>query len=168
MTALVVRDEGIGDAVAVRDVVARAFEQAEEALLVDRLRAAGKAIITMVAERDAQVVGSVLFSPVTLEGEPFGLGLAPLAVAPEVQKQGIGAALVQAGLARARATGHGSVVVLGSPAYYGRFGFAPAEGHRLRCEYDVPAGVFQVVELTLGALVGRSGLVRYASEFAAV
>jgi putative acetyltransferase len=176
-----VRPETPADAAAVRDVVTRAFGRADEARLVELLRAAGMATIALVAERDGRVVGHVLFSPVTLDGAPIGLGLAPLAVAPAVQRQGIGAALVRAGLAacraacaaadagapgRAGASRPAAVVVLGSPAYYGRFGFVAAERHALRSEYDVPPGTFQVLELRPGALAGRSGLVRYADEFA--
>jgi putative acetyltransferase len=111
----------------------------------------------------------VLFSPVTLDATAYAAsGLAPLAVAPEAQRQGIGDALVRAGLARCRAAGHAWVVVLGNPKYYGRFGFVPAERYRITCEYDVPPGVFQIIELVPGALAGRAGLVRYAAEFAAV
>jgi putative acetyltransferase len=177
-----VRDERAGDVVAVRTVVTRAFGRADEARLVDVLRDAGKATIALVAERDGVVLGHVLFSPVTLDMSPldasiapsgasiapFGLGLAPLAVAPEAQRQGIGGALVLTGLARCRDLGATTVVVLGDPAYYGRFGFVAADQRGLGCEYDVPPGVFQVIELVPGALSGRRGLVRYAPEFAAV
>lgn len=173
-----VRDEAPADLDAVRAVVTRAFEQPAEASLVDALRKAGKATISLVAERDGRIVGHILFSPVTLAEAPhalfapapapFASGLAPLAVAPEEQKTGIGSALVRAGLARCRAAGHAFVVVLGSPAYYGRFGFVDAERHRLHSEYHVPPGVFQVLEIAPGALTGKSGLVRYAAEFEGV
>jgi putative acetyltransferase len=169
MSSLLVRDEAPADVDAIRDVVTRAFEQPAEADLVDALRRAGKATISLVAERGGRVVGHVLFSPVTLAEAPrapFASGLAPLAVLPEMQRQGIGAALVRAGLARCRAGGHAFVVVLGSPAYYGRFGFVDAERHRLHSEYQVPPGVFQVIEIAPDALAGKSGLVRYADEFA--
>jgi putative acetyltransferase len=168
VTAPTVRAETPADVVAIRDVVTRAFRRADEARLVDLLRDAGNATLSLVAERDGRVVGHVLFSPVTLDGAPFGWGLAPLAVAPEEQRSGVGGALVRAGLARARAGGVTTVVVLGSPVYYGRFGFVPADQYGLRCEYDVPPGVFQVIGLVPSALVERRGLVRYADEFAAV
>jgi putative acetyltransferase len=167
MTA-VVRDEAAGDPAAIRDVVTRAFGRSDEARLVDMLRTAGKATLSLVAEREGRIAGHVLFSPVTLAGAPFGLGLAPLAVAPEEQRAGVGGALVRAGLERAHAAGITTVVVLGSPAYYGRFGFVAADRHGLSCEYDVPPGVFQVIGLVPSALVERRGLVRYADEFAAV
>lgn len=164
-----IRDESPADAATIRDVVLRAFAQPAEADLVDALRRAGKATISLVAEVDGRVVGHVLFSPVTLAEAPhapFASGLAPLAVAPEHQRTGIGSALVRAGLTRCRAAGHAYVVVLGSAAYYGRFGFVDAARYGLHSEYVVPPGVFQVIELAPGALLGRRGLVRYADEFA--
>jgi len=164
-----VRDEAPADVDAVRDVVTRAFDQPAEAILVDALRKAGKATISLVAERDGRVVGHVLFSPVTLAEAPhapFASGLAPLAVLPEHQKHGAGSALVRAGLARCRSAGHAFVVVLGRPAYYGRFGFVDAERYRLHSEYHVPPGIFQVLEIAPHGLSGMSGLVRYPEEFA--
>lgn len=165
-TPVRVRDEQQADVAAIHDVVARAFERPDEARLVEALRAAGKATISLVAEHEGRIVGHVLFSPVTLAGAPFASGLAPLAVAPEMQGRGCGGALVRAGLERCRAARHAFVVVLGSPAYYGRFGFVSAERHSLTCEYEPPPGAFQVIELASGALAGRAGLVRYAAEFA--
>ncbi|MCC6763679.1 MAG: N-acetyltransferase [Deltaproteobacteria bacterium] len=161
-----VRAEAPADADAVREVVTRAFGRTDEARLVDALRAAGKATIALVGERGGRVAGYVAFSPVTLDGAPLGLGLAPLAVAPEAQRAGIGAALVRAGLDACRTARVDVVVVLGSPVYYGRFGFVAAEGRDLRSEYDVPPGVFQALELRPGTLGGRAGVVRYAEEFA--
>jgi putative acetyltransferase len=164
-----VRDEAPADVDAVRDVVTCAFEQPAEAILVDALRKAGRATISLVAERDGRVVGHVLFSPVTLAEAPhapFASGLAPLAVLPEHQKHGVGSALVRAGLARCRSAGHAFVVVLGSPTYYGRFGFVDAERYRLHSEYHVPPGVFQALEIAPHGLSGMSGLVRYSEEFA--
>ncbi len=163
---VMIRDEMPDDAAAIRDVVTAAFERPDEASLVDALRAAGKATLSLVAERDGRVVGHVLFSPVTLDDAPFGLGLAPLSVLPEEQYAGVGGALMRAGLERCRAAGVATIVVLGSPKYYGRFGFAAADTHGLQCEYDAPPGAFQVIALAPGALARRSGLVRYASEFA--
>ena len=103
MSPVLVRDEAPADVDAIRDVVTRAFEQPAEAALVDALRRAGKATISLVAEQEGRVVGHVLFSPVTLAEAPhapFASGLAPLAVLPEMQRHGIGGALVRAGPAR--------------------------------------------------------------------
>jgi putative acetyltransferase len=161
-----VRDEEPADAGAIHDVVARAFERTDEARLVDALRAAGKATISLVAEHEGRVVGHVLFSPVTLARAPSASGLAPLAVVPPLQRRGIGDALVRAGLDRCRSAHRAFVVVLGDPDYYRRFGFVSAERYGLTCEYETPPGAFQAIELVPRVLTGHAGLVRYAAEFA--
>jgi putative acetyltransferase len=107
---------------------------------------------------------------VTVEhsNKPPLVGLAPMAVAPGNQKQGIGSVLVREGLARCRAAGVEGVVVVGHAGYYPRYGFVPAQQFGLRCEYDVPADVFMALEFSPGALSGVSGLVRYHPAFGTV
>lgn len=125
-----IRDEGAEDAGAIRALTSAAFAGAPhasgtEAAIVDGLRAAGALTLSLVAAEGGQVVGHAAFSPVTIEGEAglwFGLG--PLSVEPRRQRQGIGTSLVRTGLARLTAIGAEGCVVLGDPAYYGRFGFA--------------------------------------------
>jgi putative acetyltransferase len=172
---VIVRDERPDDVEAIRTVVTAAFERAAEAQLVDALRDAGAATLSLVAEHDGRVVGHVAFSPVTilpLTAEPTratsppASGLAPLAVLPALHRRGVGGALVRAGLDRCRATRVAVVVVLGSPAYYGRFGFVDAARFRVRCEYEAPPGAFQLLELRPGALSGEPALARYRDEFA--
>jgi putative acetyltransferase len=91
--------------------------------------------------------------------------LAPLAVAPELQRRGIGSALVEAGLREAHGAGYEAVVVLGPADYYPRFGFIAAGRYGLRSEYDTADDSFMAVELVPGALDGCSGLVKYPPEF---
>src|SRR5215813_14518101 len=168
---LMIRKENAADIPAIRQVNERAFGQPDEAKLVDALRANGKAIISLVAESEGQIVGHILFSPVTLEPanrELFALGLAPMAVLPEFQNQGIGSLLVRAGLDECRKQGCDFVAVLGHPAYYPRFGFVPSINFNIKSEYDVPDEVFMLLELRDGALSGCSGIVKYQPEFAAV
>jgi putative acetyltransferase len=166
---VIVRDQRPPDVDGVRDVLRRAFDRADEADLVDALRAAGKVQVSLVAESEGQVVGHVLFSAVTIAGDDTLLasGLAPLAVVPRMHGLGIGSALVRQGLARCRRAGHAFVVVLGDPKFYSRFGFVAAESRQLHCEFDAPPGAFQVLELRRGALVAGPALVRYEPEFAA-
>lgn len=165
---LIIRREMPDDVAAIRLVNERAFGRPAEANLVDALRAHGKATLSLVAEQAAQIVGHILFSPVTLEADGravAAVGLAPMAVLPEWQGRGIGSRLVEAGLAECRAAGHARAVVLGHPEFYPRFGFIPASRYGLRSEYDVRDEVFMAMELRDGTLQGCAGLVKYASEF---
>lgn len=163
-----IRPEKQSDYAEVHRVVAEAFDGEEEAELVDRLRSAGKAVIALVAEIDGEIVGHILFSSVSLSPGGEGLrllGLAPLAVAPEHQGSGIGAALVWEGLIEAARLGFDAVVVLGHARYYPRFGFHPASRYGLKSVYNVPDDVFMAIELKSDCLNGRSGTIYYADEF---
>ncbi|MCC6313408.1 MAG: N-acetyltransferase [Thermomicrobiales bacterium] len=159
-----------GDAAAVRAVQELAFGGPGEALLVERLQAAGADPVSLVAVDEGRVVGHALFSPVELDG-PYGpdaprlVGLGPIAVLPKRQGQGIGSRLIRAGLDDCRAQGFDAVVVLGDPAFYGRFGFVPASNFRIGNEYGAGAR-FMALELRPGALAGAGGLARYRHEFA--
>jgi putative acetyltransferase len=84
---------------------------------------------------------------------------------PEQQRRGVGAALIEAGLARLRERGCPFVVVLGHHEYYTRFGFVPASRHRLRCEWDVPDEAFMVYVFDAAATDTAAGLIRYRPEF---
>ncbi len=164
---VVIRPEAASDRAAVRAVNASAFETPAEADLVDALREEAKPIVSLVAEENGVVVGHIMFSPVLLSGHPALkiMGLAPMAVLPERQRQGIGGDLVRAGLKRCRQLGVGAVVVLGHPAYYPRFGFAPAARFGLDCAYDVPEEAFMALELRPGYLRAASGTVAYHGAF---
>ena len=167
---IIIRAETADDIPAVRRVNELAFGQPDEADIVDALRANARPHISLVAVSEGQVVGHIFLSPVTLEAEDSGsaiLGLAPMAVLPEFQKQGVGSHLVREGLKECQRIGCDVVVVLGHPEYYPRFGFVPASQKGLRCEYPVPDEVFMVAELKPNALSGR-GLVRYRPEFGRV
>lgn len=162
-----IRAESTDDQSAVYEVNRAAFETTAEARLVDVLRKAVKQVISLVAEEDGNIVGHISFTPVSIADHP-GLrvmGLAPVAVLPKYQRQGIGTALVQAGLAQCRKNGFGSVVVVGHEDFYPRFGFAPAKNAGLRCAYDVPEEVWMFVELEKGYLDGVTGEVRYHPAF---
>jgi len=164
----VIRPERPADVAAVREIHQLAFPSDAEARLVDALRASGQALVSLVAERRGELVGHVLFTPVTLEPPgPPGAGLAPIAVRPSWQRRGIGGALVREGLAACAAMGIAFVVVLGDPGYYGRFGFRRASARGLANEYGADAA-FGVAEIVPGALTGGPALVRYHPEFARV
>jgi len=165
---LIIRPEKPGDTAEIRYLNEQAFGRPAEAQLVDTLRARGNIILSLVGVRNDHVVGHILFSPVTVETERGALpvaGLAPMAIMPTLQRQGIGSLLVTAGLDVCREAGLAGVVVLGHPDYYPRFGFVPASDYGIQSEYAVPEGVFMAIELRAGVLRGHAGLAKYAPEF---
>ena len=125
---MLIRDETKDDRDAVYAINLSAFETSSEATLVDALRGQAQPNVSLVSEDNGELVGHILFSPVSLSGHPDCrmMGLAPMAVTPGHQNKGIGSALVQAGLDQCRKLGCIGVVVLGHPVYYPRFGFSPA------------------------------------------
>ena len=169
---LVIRDETSADVAAIHAINEAVFETDAEARLVNALRHNGRLRVSLVAIKDGDLVGHIAFSPITVTGLDGsvvdGIGLGPVAVQTSHQGYGIGSRLVQAGLDRVRAAGSSFCVVLGHPEFYPRFGFERASLFGIRWERDVPEAVFFVLELTSGALLGVSGVVRYAPEFAIV
>lgn len=162
-----IRQEVAVDRPAIRNVHDLAFESTAEADLVDLLRASGKATISLVAEEDGEILGHILFSAVQIDPPSPGwsaLGLAPVGVTPERQRQGVGKALIRAGLERCRSIGIGAVVLLGDPEYYQRIGFKRAMDFGLGNEYQAE-DEFMVIELIPEFLEGIEGTVRYAPEF---
>ena len=163
-----VRAETPEDHGAVRRVNELAFDGGTEANLVEALRENAPLYISLVAEEGGQVVGHILFSPVTVEsagGDWEALGLGPMAVLPERQGRGVGSALVREGLEECLRLGREVVFVLGHADFYPRFGFRPAGPLGITCEFPSPEENFMVAELRPGALSGRTGLIRYSPEF---
>ena len=165
---ITIRTERPEDASRVRHVNELAFGQPAEADLVERLRQTCTDSLSLVAEDDA-VVGHILFSSVVIESpgrRVLGMGLAPMAVLPDRQRQGIGSQLVRRGLDILRARGCPFVVVVGHPEYYPRFGFEPASMHGLASQWEgVPEAAFMVLVLDMHALAGVSGVAKYRDEF---
>ena len=145
------------------------FDQPTEANLVNALRSACPDVVSLVAVSDGQIVGHILFTPVIASDSAHkvkGIGLAPMAVLPEYQHQGIGSLLVEAGLRILDARNCPFVIVLGHTAYYPRFGFVPASLYGLDCQWDaVPDEAFMVLVLDETIMSGVSGVARYRKEF---
>jgi len=162
-----IRNEKDKDLAAVRALNIAAFGTTAEASLVDALRERACPVVSLVAEDNGNIVGHIMFSPVALSNHPALkiMGLAPMAVLPARQNQGIGSALVRAGLERCKSLGIGAVVVLGHPRYYPRFGFSPAKAFGIVSEYDAPDEALMVVELQSGYLHGKSGTIGYHAVF---
>lgn len=155
-----------GDFAAVAAVNRAAFGREDEAQLVAALHTAGRNSFELVAERDAGIVAHILFSPVSIErgDDERALGLAPLAVLPGFQRQGIGTALARAALETLAISPYRAIVVLGDPTYYRRFGFGPASAAGLHDIYAA-GNAFMAMALREGGLAGYGGRVRYAPEF---
>lgn len=161
------RPETPADTPAVREIVTAAFPTAEEADLVDALRADPQAWIdglSVVAEAaDSTLAGHALFTRCHVDGAP-ALALAPVAVLPAFQRQGAGAAVIRAGLDTARSLGENLVLVLGHPEYYPKFGFAPASRWSVRAPFEVPDEALMALTLDPGRPV-PSGVIAYAAPF---
>lgn len=130
----VIRPERSADIAAITEVTEAAFatlaiSSHTEQFIVDALRAAGALTLSLVAELDGRVVGHIAFSPVTVsDGARAWYGLGPVSVLPEIQRRGIGKALINEGLARLKALGARGCCLVGHPEYYRQFGFENAPG----------------------------------------
>ncbi|MGL5031163.1 MAG: GNAT family N-acetyltransferase [Aeromonas sp.] len=160
------RTERPGDMLPVYEVVSAAFGRTDEAELVNHLRECGAAVVTMLEEEEFEFMGHLMLSPITINGVagPW-LSLAPVAVHPDWQGQGIGSDLIKEGLDTALEMDWKGVVVFGDPAYFHRFGFRPASEFGLHCIYEVPAEHFMAMELQQGGLADVSGEVLYHPLF---
>jgi len=173
---IIIRKENTFDHNWVVELTEKAFETLEisdhnEGKLVDKLRKAPTFIeeLSLVAELNGQVVCHILFTPIVIDNgqQQFqSLVLAPVSVLPEFQKMGIGGQLILAGHQKAVELGFQSVILIGHPEYYPRFGYKPASSWEIKTHYELPSDdVFMAVELTEGALSKVSGMVIFPPEF---
>jgi putative acetyltransferase len=164
-----IRPEKPSDKAGVRAVNELAFGQQDEADIVDRIRDACDNVLSLVAVSEGLVVGHILFSPASIatqNGVVEGMGLAPMAVRPEYQRQRVGSALVEAGLDILRRRPCAFVIVLGHPEYYPRFGFEPASKHGVSCQWEgVPDEAFMILVIGDSTLKAVTGVARYREEF---
>jgi len=142
-------------------ILRAAFPGDDEARLVKTLRASGDDQYEWVAEETHLLTGCIILSPMRAPENTLGLG--PLAVLPEHQRKGVGSALVRQSIQPARADGWRGIFLLGSPAYYGRFGFSVDAAERFKGPY--PAEYMQALALHDGALADAGVGYRYAKAF---
>jgi len=166
---VIVRPETPSDYEAIEELLRTAFGGEDEPQLVRSLRASDGYVpdLALVAVEDGKVVGHIVFSYVTLKGdEEFRvLALAPMAVTPELQRSGIGGALVEAGLERADDRGEPLVIVVGHPTYYPRFGFESARRYGIEPpSADFPDDAFMMRRLS-GYSERHCGRVAYPPAF---
>ncbi|MEU3659470.1 N-acetyltransferase [Streptomyces sp. NPDC032940] len=167
MTTWTTRPETAADIAAIRGIVLAAFPTAEEAGIVDALRADPDAWIeglSLVAEApDGTLAGHALLTRCHVDGAP-ALALAPCAVLPAHQGTGAGSAAIRAGLDAARARGENLVLVLGHAGYYPRFGFTPASRFGIRAPFEVPDEAMMALALDDSRPV-PAGTIRYPEAF---
>lgn len=164
---MLIRTEAPADILAVDRLLKRTFPSDQEANLVMALRENSNLTLALVAcDDEGELIGHIMFSPVTIDGIDLNWqGLAPLAVDPNHQEQGIGKQLVTQGLEFLTDFSYPACVVLGDDAFYGKFGFQSAEKREIFCQWEVPTNAFQVCELIAGTLDQVKGLVKYSAEF---
>jgi putative acetyltransferase len=173
---VIIHHESPDDVAAIRAITIAAFLRDEEADLLDQLRADGDLMISLVAEDGGVIVGHAAYSPgrikLTGGGTVATAALGPISVSPEVQKGGIGSALMERGFAECRAMGYDLMFLLGHPSYYPRFGFVRAKALGVRWGPDTsehPNPAWMVKELREGALTaalgGDTGVFHYAPAF---
>lgn len=156
---MILRPERESDRAAIRQVHIQSFPTAAEADLVERLRADGDVILSLVAEETGQIAGHVLFS--RMKSPLRALGLGPVATLPVFRRRGIAARLIEMGLREAAARDWKLVFVLGAPAYYSRFGFSTARAAGFSSPYAGP----HFMAHSLGA-AEAGGPAEYAPAFA--
>ena len=165
---LSIRKENSEDLPSIYAVNKLAFNRDDEARLVNKLRENNAVTLSLVALERHRIIGHILISPVSVQSDDSSweaVALGPMAVLPSHQMQGVGSALIQAAFDELKRTGQFVVIVLGHPEYYPRFGFKPSKPLGIRWEHEVPQEVFMVAELKEGALMDRTGIVRYHPAF---
>ena len=166
---ITVRSETLEDIRSVRLLNKQAFEQPTEADIVDKLRQACPEALSFVAVDEGRIVGHIMFTPAVIEcGNKVihGMALAPMAVLPDRQCEGIGTTLVNHGLKVLQERCCPFVIVLGYPEYYPRFGFERASVHNITSQWEgVPDDAFMILIFDKVAIEGISGVARYREEF---
>ena len=174
MGPIEIRQEQPADQQAVYELNKATFGQESESKLVESLRGSDAFIpaLSLVAVAGEEVVGHILFTKIKItdeNGRSFdSLALAPMAVKPARQRQGVGGKLITYGLSRAKALGYTSVIVLGHEAYYPKYGFTPAINWQIKPPFEVPENAFMAIELVTGGLQGVTGTVKYPEAFGQV
>jgi putative acetyltransferase len=166
--SLVLRPARPDDRAAIYEIECLAFPTRAEADLVESLDDAGEVTLSLVAEQNDSILGHILCSRVKAEADGRSLSavaIGPVAVRPDRQSRGIGAALVSDAVARIRDQGQEIIFLLGDPKFYGRFGFTAEAARPFDSQYA--SDHFMALPL-VDLVLPRSGKVEYASAFAAL
>ena len=172
---LIIREEDPGDHKAVFDLIEEAFRDMEvsdhqEQFLVDRLRRSDTFVpeLSLVAEFGDQIIGYILVTKVLIKNKDqqhSSLTMAPVAVRPDFQRCGVGAALIRRSHEAARDLQYSSITVLGHADYYPKFGYVRAEEFGIKFPFEVPSENCMIIELVEGGLENTTGVVEYPPAF---
>jgi predicted N-acetyltransferase YhbS len=167
---IIIEAETEGDYEQITRLHALAFNGDREARLLEELRKTPKYIreLSLVAKYKNAVIGHVLFYPIRINTQRrkyVSLALAPASVIPSFQTRKVGTRLIKEGLRRAQKLGFKSVIVVGHPEYYPRFGFRKASKYGISAPFDVPVNVVFAVELEEDALKNCRGTIDYPKEY---
>ena len=172
---LIIRQEKDSDHQAVFDLIEKAFRMMEksdhqEHFLVEKLRNSEAFVpeLSLVAEFGGKIIGHILLTKIKIiSGDKSfdSLALAPVSVSPSVQKKGVGKELMKAAHRKAKDLGYKSIVVVGHPEYYPKFGYEKLQKYSIELPFEVPPEAAMIVEIAQNGLQGVSGKVEYAKEF---
>lgn len=171
-SAITIRAERADDAATITSVVQRAYARVahsdhREHLMIARLRQtdAFLPMLSLLAEVAGQPAGHILLTRAHIrdgDAQVETLALAPLSVIPGYQRRGIGRGLIEAAHAQASMLGFGTIVLVGIPGYYPRFGYEPLSRYRITLPFSAPDDTCMILPLRPGALAGVTGVVEYA------
>ena len=164
-----IREERKKDYGAIKEVNDKAFKQPQEGNIINKIRKSDTEILSLVAVLDNKIVGHIFFSSVEIEGHDEikrGMGLAPMAVLPKYQRQGIGSMLIKESIRKLKEKSVPFIIVLGHENYYPKFGFEIASKYGLKCQWEgVPDAAFMVMILDKNKMKNVNGIAKYREEF---
>ncbi|HAO06410.1 MAG TPA: N-acetyltransferase [Chryseobacterium sp.] len=166
---ILIRKEQATDYDAIQYVNDQAFNQPQEGNVIRKIRETGADILSLVAEMNNEIIGHIFFSEAALANHPEvknGMGLAPMAVLPQYQQQGIGKMLIKKGIELLKERDIPYVIVLGHETYYPKFGFEKASKYGLISQWDeVPDEAFMIMILDKNLISKISGIAKYRDEW---
>ena len=170
MNGVTIRKETSRDYDQISLVNDMAFNHKQEGELILNLRKRTEFLpeLSLVAEFNDKIVGHILFFPITILSESDKiqtLSLAPMSIMPGFQNKGLGGDLIMAGLKVADEMGFTSVVVLGHPRYYPKFGFKKASKWKIKAPFDAPDEAMMAIELKNGSLGFGGGTIDFPEVY---
>jgi len=167
---IIIRPEQKDDYDSILRINDEAFGRENEGLLVSALRKTSKFIsdLSLVAEMDNNLIGHILFYPLTIKtktGDKDVLSLAPISVLPRYQNKGIGCKLMKKGMGECKKTKYDVIIVVGHPNYYPRFGFKSASKWKIQLPIEAPDEAFMAFELKENTIDKYAGTVVFPKEY---